>query len=61
MTGFYASFDVADKVIIDGHKDMLGVVTGVQFAANGVLIRVAWINSGSNHEVWMEEFRLTPA
>ena len=56
---FKSPFDLGDKVIIDGHADLITIVTAVAWRdTNGCSIEVSWVHNGSLHNEWMHPRRL---
>jgi len=53
------AFSLAEKVIIDGDKSIIGVVTAVTFRTTGTTIEVGWIHNGQANSGWFEEWRLS--
>lgn len=54
-------FDIGDRVLIDGDKDIKGVVTGILFRPSNVEIEVSWLHNGSLQTAWVAAFRLASA
>jgi hypothetical protein len=52
-------FDIGNRVTIDGDASLVGTVSGFLWRKpRGMLVEIAWIHSGSSHEVWIDEWRL---
>lgn len=60
-TPFIPPFDIGERVIIDGDKDIKGVVIGILFRPSNVEIEVSWLHNGTLQTAWVAAFRLASA
>ena len=60
-SSFVSRFAFQDRVIIDGGRDLVGVVTGFNFRERSYMVAVSWIHNGTSCEAWIEEWRLEMA
>lgn len=59
MNTFTSRFAIGDRVRIDGHSDMIAVVTGNLWRGdNWHEVEVSWINAGAMQTSWMPPWRL---
>lgn len=59
---YHAKFEIGDRVIFDGHKEVIVRITAVKFSTNCYpLYCVEWINQGVLVVAWIEEWRLANA
>ena len=57
---FASPFALGAKVHIDGHADLVAIVTAVVWRdTSGCSIEVSWIHNGALHEQWLHPGRLT--
>ncbi|WP_036292103.1 hypothetical protein [Methylosinus sp. PW1] len=52
-----SEFELGDKVIIDGDKSIVAVVSGFTWRGH-LLIEVEWFHAGIIHSAWFHEPRL---
>lgn len=48
-------FDIGDRVIIGGHKDLMATITGIAFYEKGIRIEIWYINNGEIKVEWVPE------
>lgn len=56
---FDIPFSLGERVVIDGDKELVGVVTALCWRATMPEVEVSWIHQGVSHSVWMPPWRLT--
>lgn len=56
---YHSKFDLWDRVLIDGNKSPVGIVTAIQMRSeSAVLIEVSYMHDGNAKTAWIEEERL---
>lgn len=56
---FGSPFAIGDKVQIDGHTNLVAVVTGgAWYGTRGCLIEVSWLHNGVTQIAWIHPSRL---
>ena len=62
MVTIEAEFSPSDRVYIDGCRDLIGVVTAVQWRHVAVInYEVSWVSQGKAESAMIEGWRLTLA
>lgn len=53
------AFNLTEKVIIDGDRQVVAVITAISFRISGCKVEVSWWNHGDLKEAWVDEWRLS--
>jgi hypothetical protein len=54
-------FSFGARVLIDGDRSVVAVVTGFLWRSTICTIEVSWMNSGAVQTAWLEQWRLSEA
>lgn len=56
---YFSPYRVGNKVLIDGDRSIVGVVTALLWRAGFHQVEVCWFSGGAHQSFWFDHWRLT--